>query len=246
MMHPRLALITAGLLLAGAIGANLAFAGLASAFDYPDILARPATEVLGRFAADSGSILPWFLVLIAAAGLLAPIAILVGRLSDRSAMRRAVRIGVAAAAVQVLGLLRWPLLVPQLAERAADTADPTSRPAAIADFELASGWLGTILGETVGYALTAGWTLLVLVALGRAFGGRWFIALGAMAAGLIALGVLAPLGVPGVDEANFIGYVLWSVWLVALAAVLVRRVRAPVGARRAAAGGADAERVLTT
>lgn len=35
-----------------------------------------------------------------------------------------------------------------------------------------------------------------------------------VAAALIAGGVLVPLGVPGADIGNFIGYVLWSLWLI--------------------------------
>jgi hypothetical protein len=38
---------------------------------------------------------------------------------------------------------------------------------------------------------------------------------------LIATGLLSPLNLPGVDLANFVGYVLWSIWLVAFAVVLV-------------------------
>lgn len=60
-----------------------------------------------------------------------------------------------------------------------------------------------MVGETLGYALTAAWT--------------WAVArdvVGKSAAVLIAVGVLAPLGVPGVDLANFAGYVVWSLWLV--------------------------------
>jgi hypothetical protein len=39
---------------------------------------------------------------------------------------------------------------------------------------------------------------------------------------LILAGVLSPLHVPGVDFANFIGYVLWSLWLIAFAVLLLR------------------------
>jgi hypothetical protein len=35
------------------------------------------------------------------------------------------------------------------------------------------------------------------------------------------------LGVPGTDFTNFLGYVLWSLWLVTFAAILLRRL-APV------------------
>ena len=40
---------------------------------------------------------------------------------------------------------------------------------------------------------------------------------------LILAGVLSPLDLPLVDTANFVGYVLWSVWLVVFAVVLLVR-----------------------
>jgi hypothetical protein len=80
--------------------------------------------------------------------------------------------------------------------------------------------------------------VLVLVALGRRFGGRWFAALGAASAGLVLVGVLSPLDLPVVDTANFFGYVLWSIWLIAFGVVIVVRERragaAPSSSRRAA------------
>ena len=62
-----------------------------------------------------------------------------------------------------------------------------------------------------------------LAALGRRFAGWWFIALGGVSAVLILAGVLSPLNVPAIDRANFVGYVLWSAWLVAFAVLLLRR-----------------------
>jgi hypothetical protein len=55
--------------------------------------------------------------------------------------------------------------------------------------------------------------------------GRWFTILGAASAVLILAGVLSPLNLPAVDMANFVGYVVWSVWLVTFAILLVRRPR---------------------
>ncbi len=103
--------------------------------------------------------------------------------------------------------------------------DPARAVQAIDRFELAGTVLGTAIGETAGYALTAAWTLLVLASLRRR--PRWFVALGSIAAVMVLSGVLIPLGVPGTDMANFLGYVLWSVWLSAFA-VLVWRSPAPV------------------
>ena len=79
--------------------------------------------------------------------------------------------------------------------------------------------------------------MLVVVALGRAFAGRWFPVLGGAAAALVLVGVLSPLDLPVVDTANFLGYVLWSIWLIAFAvAILVRerRVAAAPASERAA------------
>jgi len=215
---------TAALLVSGAVFANVAFTWLGTTFDYPAVLKQPTDTVLAAFRDNQTAVMSGFLLLALASLVLAPMAVLVGRLSDSRAMRVAVPVGIAAAAVQVIGLLRWPLLVPGYAADAA-SADPVVVASAHHAFETAHRLLGTALGETLGYTLTAAWTLLVVVALGRRFAGAWFVALGSVSAGLIATGVLSPLGIEIVDIANFVGYVLWSIWLVAFAIVLVLRDR---------------------
>ena len=225
---------TAAFLIAGATTLNVAFLGLAAVFDYPAVLDQPATQVLAAFRENQGAVIGWFLVLALGAALLAPIAVLVGRLGSSPALRLSVWVGVVAAVVQVIGLLRWPLLVPALARQA---ADPATAAAAEQTFRTLNQVLGTTIGETLGYALTALWTVLVTIGLahsstGRAFAGRWFTISGFAAATMIATGVLVPLDVPGADLANFGGYVVWSLWLVGAAVVLLR-------GRRAAAPGAE-------
>ena len=221
---------TAILLILAAVLANVAFAALGSVFNYPDVLDEPAGKVLASFRDNQGAVSGWFLVLALSAALLAPVAIGVGRLSDSPAMRRAVWVGIAAAAVQVVGLLRWPILVPGYAADAAN-GSPAVAAAARDSFRTASDILGTTIGETFGYLLTATWTVLVIVALGRRFAGRWFVVLGGASAALVLVGVLSPLDLPVVDTANFFGYVLWSVWLIAFGVViLVHERRARVAA----------------
>jgi hypothetical protein len=216
--------LTAVLLILAAVLANLAFAALSSIFNYPAVLDKPAGQALASFRDHQGAVTAWFAVLALPAALLAPIAIGVGRLSSARTMRIAVPVGIAAAAVQVIGLLRWPILVPGYASDAASTNAGIAAGGRNA-FTTASDILGTALGETVGYLLTATWTVLVIVALGRSFSGRWFPALGAVAAALVLVGVFSPLGVSVIDTANFLGYVLWSVWLIAFAIVIVRHRR---------------------
>jgi len=213
--------LTAALLVAAAVLTNVAFTALGSVFDYPDILKEPTDKILTMFRDSQGAVVGWFTVMAISAALFAPIAVGVGRLSSSRTMRAAVWVGVAAAVVQVIGLSRWPVLVPGYAADAA-SSDPTVAAAGRDSFETAHQILGNLIGETFGYLLTGAWTLLVLVAIGRAVAGRWFTVLGAASAVLILAGVLSPLDLPGVDVANFAGYVLWSIWLVAFAVVLVR------------------------
>ena len=218
---------TAVLLILAAVLANLAFTALGSIFNYPDVLDEPAGDVLASFREHEGAVSAWFTVLALSAALLAPVAVGVGRLSSSRAMRIAVRVGIAAAVVQVVGLMRWPLLVPGYASDAASANAATAADARDA-FSTASDILGTAIGETLGYLLTALWTALVIVAIGRQFAGRWFALLGGVSAALVLAGVLSPLGVPVIDTANFLGYILWSLWLIAFGTVLlVRERRAP-------------------
>jgi hypothetical protein len=222
--------LTAFLLITAAVLANVGFTALGSIFNYPDVLDEPAGQVLGSFHDHQSAVSAWFTVLALSAALLAPIAIGVGRLSSTRVMRIATRVGIAAAAVQVVGLLRWPILVPGYAD---DSVNGSPGVAANArdSFSTASDILGTAIGETLGYLLTAAWTVLVIVALGRHFAGRWFRGLGVASAALVLVGVLSPLDLPAVDTANFIGYVLWSVWLISFGVLMLVRERGAGTAR---------------
>jgi hypothetical protein len=214
--------LTAALLIAAAVLTNAAFTVLGTLFNYPDVLKEPTADILASFRTHQGPVTFWFAVMAVSAALFAPIAVGVGRLSAHPAMRWAVPAGIAAAAVQVIGLSRWPLLVPRFATDAAST-DPATAAHGRDAFETAHFILGNVVGETLGYLFTAAWTVLVLVALHRKLAGRWFSILGAGSAVLILAGLLSPLDLPVIDTANFAGYVLWSVWLIAFAVLLHMR-----------------------
>jgi hypothetical protein len=211
--------VTASLLILAAVLANVGFTALGSIFNYPDVLNEPAGTVLASFRENQGAVSFWFTILALSAALFAPIAIGVGKLSPHKAMRIAVPVGIAAAVVQVIGLMRWPLLVPGYASDAG-SANMTVARHGRETFTTVSDILGTTIGETFGYFLTATWTVLVVVALGRRFAGRWFQVLGAVSAALVFVGVFSPLDLPAIDTANFFGYVLWSLWLIAFGVVI--------------------------
>jgi hypothetical protein len=129
--------LVAGLIVLAVVLANAAFVGLGSVFEYPDILQESADEILAEFRADEAAIIALFVTLALSAALLAPIALLLGRLAANELGRWSIRVGIAAAAVQVIGLLRWPLIVPFLADREDTDA-----------FETVHTVLGTVVGET--------------------------------------------------------------------------------------------------
>ena len=197
------------------------FTALGSIFEYPQILQESTGHILESYRAHQGAVMAWFGVLAVGAALLFPMAVGLSRMTAHRVSRRAiVTVGAAAAAVQAVGLSRWFLLVPGISR---DATDPTRQAAAHRRFETLHLWLGTILGETVGYALTATLTVLAVRAVTRHVSPRWTSWLGYASAALVATGVLVPLGVHAATLTNFAGYVAWSLWLLATAAVLLRR-----------------------
>src|SRR4051794_14022501 len=191
---------TGALLITAAVLANAAFVGLSSVFGYPDVLQLPAQQALARFADEAPLVPALFVVLAAAAALLAPVAVGAVRLAGPGRWARiAVGAGIGAALVQVVGLLRWPLLVPGLAATATDpSASAAVRAAAGERFDQLGTVLGGLVGEAGGYGLTA----LFTVALVRALQVRFRLSrlqrvLGLGSVTLVLAGLLVPLGIPG-------------------------------------------------
>ena len=214
-----------------ALAAVLAIAGftvLGSVFEYPQVLDEPTSDILALFREQQGPVTTWFVVLVVSAALLAPAGIWLGRIAGGTLGRWIAGVGIAAATVQVVGLQRWVTLVPGISD---DALAPARRAAAEDRFELLHTILGKVIGETIGYALTATFTILVVVALRRTVLPTWLAILGVGAAVLIATGVVIPV-VEAASLTNFAGYVAWCVWLLAVAVVLFRvptdaRVREP-------------------
>ncbi len=204
---------------------NVTFAMLAKRFDYPGVLREPAGTILERFRAG-GDGLVWTWWAFAASGvLLVPtVVLLAATATDGGALVTvATVIGVLAALVQLLGLLRWSYLVPWLARAHGAASAPQDRAALEVTFEAFHRFLGMGVGEHLGYLFTGLWTGLIGTA----------IALdGVMPAWLGWVGVLVGVGLV-VGSTEFLGsneergwklageavpilYIAWSLWLVAL------------------------------
>jgi hypothetical protein len=202
----------AGLFLIGVpLAFNAAFAGLAARFDYPDVLRRPTRDVLAAFrAGGTPLVLLWWGFALTAV-LLAPLVVLFAAAlpdADQTLLSVATTLGVLAAAVQFLGLIRWVFLVPFLAE--AEDSEAVDLV-----FQAFNRYLGVAVGEHLGYLLTGAWTTL---------------------AGIALLDTSAPLGLLGLligpalmlcslefvgrregwavaERLTPIAYVAWSLWL---------------------------------
>jgi hypothetical protein len=198
------------------------FVALGMVFNYPDILAAPTDEVLRRFVAEGDGLVALWYGFMLTAVLLVPVAVLLPRaLGIGGALGAvAVAVGVLAAAVQFVGLARWPFLVPYLAETYLDPqASLATRDAAAVSFRAFHDYAGGAIGEHLGYLFTAAWTLLIAAGLVWRL---WVAGLGVASALGVAAGMVEPLGLDVAGTVNAVAYSVWAVWLVVVGVLVLR------------------------
>src|SRR3954471_951208 len=134
---------------------NVFFTLLTVTFEYPDILREPTDHVLRQFdAGGSGLVAIWYGFMLTAV-LCIPLAVVVHKVlarKDTPYMALATTFGVVAGVVQFLGLIRWPFLVPYLADVYLDPASSVAtRESAAVVFEAFNRYAGVGVGENLGY-----------------------------------------------------------------------------------------------
>ena len=226
-------LATALLLIGVPIAFNAAFFELGRAFDYPAILRREPDEILRRFAAGGpGLVLRWEALLVSAVAMLPLVGLLAVVLPAPAALGTlSIVIGTSAALVQVLGLVRWPFAVPELARRyvAADGPEAVATRQSIElVFVTLHRLLGVGVGEHLGYLLTGAWTLLVAASiLSTAVLPGWLGVVGLPIGIALLVGTLEfagpneERGWPLAGRIVPIAYIAWSLWLIALGVFLI-------------------------
>jgi hypothetical protein len=217
-------------LIAAPLWFNVTFAMLAKRFDYPGVLREPAGTILERFRAG-GDGLVWTWWAFAASGLLlVPTVVLLAATATDGGTLVVVAtvVGVLAALVQLLGLLRWSYLVPWLARAHGAASSQPERAMFEVTFEAFHRFLGVGVGEHLGYLFTGLWSALIGLAI--AIDGIVPVWLGwvGVAAGLgLMLGSTEYLGSHEehgwklAGDAVPILYIAWSLWLLALGVALV-------------------------
>jgi hypothetical protein len=224
--------VAAVLLVAVPLAFNAAFALLAARFDYPDVLRRPTGEILAAFHAGGAPLVRLWWGFALTAALMVPLVVLLSSaLADADPALRdlATAVGVLAALVQFLGLVRWPFLVPYLARTAADPdATEARREAVDVVFQALHRYLGVAVGEHLGYLLTGAWTTLAGAALVQSAAvPGWIGVLGLglgpvlMLCSLEFVGAHEPTGWKVAERLTPVTYVAWSLWLAATGVALL-------------------------
>ena len=211
------------------LGFAACFILLQQLFEYPDILRQPTGDVLTKFVAGGSPLVAVWYVLTLTAVAFIPLTLLVHRvLAERDApvlLWVATAFGVIAGLAQTLGFLRWPFLVPHLAQSyLAPGASEAQRAAAAMVFEAFHRYAGMAVGEHLGYLSTSLWTVLIAVVILRTgILPRWIGASGAVLAVGIAAGLGEPAGWELGGTINTFSYLVWAVWLIAFGVTLLIR-----------------------
>jgi hypothetical protein len=225
-------ILTGALLIALPVAYNVLYTLLARSFDYPDILRRPTAEVLARFQTGGSRLIMTWWGFAMSAVLLAPTAVLVSATlpdANTTVLALATSVGILAALVQFLGLIRWPFAVPHLARTAADPATSVAQKEAVdVTFQTLNRYLGVAVGEHLGYLFTGVWTGLVGLAviqsevLHPAYGvGGLILAPLFFLCSFEFVGSFEPKGWKLAGSLVPITYIAWSLWLMATGIALL-------------------------
>jgi Domain of unknown function (DUF4386) len=228
--------LTGILLILVPVAFSVCFTLLQMLFEYPDILRQPTADVLTKFQAGGAGLIAVWYALTLTAVLFIPVVVLVHRLlaeyEASVALWVATVFGIVAGLAQTLGFLRWPFLVPHLAQAYLDpAASEAQRAAAALVFEAFHRYAGMAVGEHLGYLSTSVWTFLVALLMLRApLFGRWLGLSGMLLAIGVAAGLLEPAGWELAWTINAFSYLAWALWLIVVGVVLLvrRSDRAPV------------------
>ena len=224
----KLTTLTGLLLIIVPIAFNATFFLLQRAFEYPDILRKPTDYVLRRFKEGGAPLRRLWYAFAFSAVLFTPVPILVHQVFQPDApwfLVVGTTMGVLAGVMQFLGLIRWPFLVPSLADMYTQPESTQStRDSVVVVFQAFHRYVGVAIGEHLGYIFTSLWTILLSIAIVQTdmvnplFG--W---LGIVPAIGVLVGVLEETGFKAAGVINAISYILWSVWLIAFGIALLLR-----------------------
>lgn len=231
-------------LLASALLSVTGGIGLSVAFGWPAVLGEPAAVALPAFAEAEAAVRGWFVVMLFSSVVLVPGVLALHRLlaagdgadgggatgGGGSLLWATTAFGVVGAVVQTLGWVRWPLVVPALAERYLDPATPPeTRAATQVAYDLLNQYAGGALGEHLGWLFQGLWAvgLSLLLLRARSLAPAWL----RRSLPVLAIAWVATL-IPGgwlhsgaLEQTGTSLYSVWYVWTAVLGACLALSAR---------------------
>jgi hypothetical protein len=224
----KLTTLTGLLLIVVPIAFNVTFFLLQRVFEYPDILRKPTDTILRRFKEGGAPLRRLWYAFTFSAVLFTPVPVMVQQVFQPDVpwfLVVGTTIGVLAGVVQFLGLIRWPFLVPSLADiYTQPESTQATRDAIAVVFQAFHRYAGVAIGEHLGYIFTSTWTMLLCIALIQTdVSNPLFGWLGLIPAIGVLFGVFEETGLKAAGAINAISYILWSVWLIALGIALLLR-----------------------
>lgn len=201
------------------------FTYLAGAFGYPDVLDRPAAEVLPQLLSLGWQGRVVWVVYGLVPFLLIPTAIGVSAVARDIAPRTtqlALATAILSALTMSLGLLRWPSLQWHLALAFAD-GTPAARESITAIFDAANSYLGNFIGEGLGELFLNAFFAASTFALLRTNPARRWLAYAGFIAVTFGIVALFRNIAPVVAPIAAINNVVLPIWMVTLGAVMVRQ-----------------------
>ncbi|MER6910473.1 DUF4386 domain-containing protein [Streptomyces sp. NPDC000594] len=205
---------------------------LGPAIGWPAGLDDPAAVALPRLLEQESAVRAGYAVYLAYSVLFLPVAVWTTRVltggTDSALSRVAIGFAVVSTLARTIGISRWLLPMPGLAQTYGDASDPSDaslREAVAVQYQVLNDFGGGI-GEVLGVSLFAvGWLVCTVVAaLRTGTAPRWLLIAGLAAAAGLALPLVEIAGAdPG--AATSVGTALLHLWFLAAAVTLVRRRR---------------------
>ncbi|MCK6602873.1 MAG: DUF4386 domain-containing protein [Bacteroidetes bacterium] len=216
--------------LTGSVLVLIPYSLLVARFKYPEVLRKPAGEILASFHAGGPD-----LILLWLAFALCGIPLLYGYYRIGTVLKSefpfagfATVAGLAGGFAQIIGLLRWVFVVPVLAETWNSGSEPV-RIAAETGFLLQHQAGGVLLGEFIGQTATIFWLISFSVILFQARVIPVWVMVWGLLSGVIYFLAQAELLSTVIPEfpvwgpAGLIGSTLWLLWMVLLGFRLIRK-----------------------
>jgi len=214
-----LALLQTGLFLVPMIA-------LGHAIGWPASLRLPASEVLPLIAREATAVQIGYWAYLLTSVALVPLAVALRSFAHANGLRgmmvdTAVALGAAAGILKMLGIVRWLVAMPTLADLYGTTSDPMKKAAIEMSYIALNGYAGAV-GELLGVQLVSGiWLVLTGIILER-IGMRW-IGVAGLLIGTLFVATCARTLMPEAAMLQSIAVPLALLWFPALAIAIWRR-----------------------